>query len=108
MHGGYPCTASSQSAFSEGEGHFPPSRIFYLKKTIPRMHGVVATHALQVLKVLRVNGEEFPLKIWCLSGGTDKLVRISNGSRVLSEMHGYDTKCCGSTGNGRSCFGTDL
>ena len=28
------------------------------------MHGVVATHALQVLKVLRVNEEEFSLKIW--------------------------------------------
>ena len=32
------------------------------------MHGVVATHALQVLKVLRVNGEEFPLKTWCGCG----------------------------------------
>ena len=29
------------------------------------MHGVVDTHALQVLKVLCVNKEEFPLKIWC-------------------------------------------
>ncbi|KAL6349741.1 hypothetical protein AAG906_041148 [Vitis piasezkii] len=42
---------------------------------------------------------EILMQLWCSGGGINKLVRISNGSRVLPEMHGYGTRCCGNTGN---------
>ena len=74
------------------------------------MHGVVDTYVLQILKVLR--GYEFPLKnlvrLWCLGGGINKLVRISNGHKMLSEMLGYCAKCCDNTSNRGSRFGIDL
>ena len=48
------------------------------------------------------------MQLWCLGGGINKLVRISNGHKMLPEMLGYSAKCCGSTGNGGSRFGIDL
>ncbi|WKA12268.1 hypothetical protein VitviT2T_029678 [Vitis vinifera] len=42
----------------------------------------------------------------CPGSGIDKLVWISNGSRVLPEMHEYGTRCCGNISSGGSRFRT--
>ena len=45
--------------FSKTRGHFPPKVIVGFSIRGPRTHGMMAAHALQVLKMLHVNGEQF-------------------------------------------------